>query len=340
MGVVARAVLVTPLSGPLARFGKAGACALALWADRSGVSLEVGDAYPSAASAIRAAEARRPDVVFGPYGSGPALAAAAASKGVVWNHGGATARLVRPTYPRVVNVESPAYRYLAAVLETLVADGLAEGSEVVVMHVDTGFGREVAEGAAMAARRLGLLLRSVTFRPGRARDVLAQVPAGDVLLSAGSFDDDVAIAEWGSEGRWRAIGLVAAGVGELRRAIGDRVERLYGPCQWLDDGTDHPAEGPNSELFSRCYRAANGTEPPYPAAAAFAAGVVWQRCVKEAGTVKSLPVLAASQRLDTTTLFGRFRVDPVTGAQTGHQIRVVQWRGGKRVLLDRPLRRT
>ena len=223
--MAARAVLVTPLSGPLARFGKAGASALALWADRSGVSLEVIDAYPSAASAIRAAEASRPDVVFGPYGSGPALAAAAASKGVVWNHGGATARLARPAYPGVVNVESPAYRYLAAVLETLVAEGLGEGSEVVIMHVDTGFGREVAEGAAVAARRLGLLRRSVTFRPGRARDVLAQVPAGDVLLSAGSFDDDVAIAQWASERRWRAVGLVAAGVDELRHAIGDRVER-------------------------------------------------------------------------------------------------------------------
>jgi hypothetical protein len=51
-------------------------------------------------------------------------------------------------------------------------------------------------------------------------------------------------------------------------------------------------------------------------------------------------VRAASQRLDTTTLFGRFRVDPVTGVQTGHQIRVVQWRGGQRVLVDRPHRRT
>ncbi|MDT5092255.1 MAG: branched-chain amino acid transport system substrate-binding protein, partial [Mycobacterium sp.] len=297
MGVAARAVLVTPLSGPLARFGKAGASALALWADRSGVSLEVIDAYPSAASAIRAAEASGPDVVFGPYGAGPALAAAAASKGVMWNHGGATARLARPAYPRVVNGESPAYGYLAAVLETLVAEGLGEGSEVVIMHVDTGFGREVAEGAAEAARRLGLLRRSVTFRPGRAREVLVQVPAGDVLLSAGSFDDDVVIAQWGSEYRWRAVGLVAAGVGELRHAIGDLVERLYGPCQWFDDGTDDPVDGPNSVWFSQCYRDANGIEPPYPAAAAFAAGVVWQRCVKEAGTVESLPVLAASQRL-------------------------------------------
>jgi ABC-type branched-subunit amino acid transport system substrate-binding protein len=288
---------------------------------------------------MRAGEACRPEVVFGPYGSGPALAAVAASIGVVWNHGGATARLVRPAYPRVVNMESPAYRYLAAVLETLVADGLGSGSEVVLMHVDTGFGREVADGAAKAARRLGLWLRSVSFRPGRVRDALAQVPAGDVLLSAGSFDDDVAIAQCSSERRWRAVGLVAAGVEELRHAIGQRVEGLYGPCQWFDDGTDHPADGPNSEWFSRRYRDASGTEPPYPAAAAFAAGVVWQRCVKEAGTVESLALLAASQRLDTTTLFGRFRVDPVTGVQTGHQIRVVQWRDGQRLLVDRPHRR-
>ena len=334
--MAARAVRVTPLSGPLARFGKTGAIALALWAECSGVTLEVIDAHPSAAAAIWAAEASRPDVVFGPYGSGPALAAAAASKGVVWNYGGATARLARPAYPRVVNVESPAYGYLAAVLETLAADGLGRGSRVVILHVDTGFGREVAEGAAVAAKRLGLRRRSVTFRPGRARDVLAQVPAGDVLLSAGSFDDDIAIAQWDSERRWRAVGLVAAGVDELRHAIGDRVEWIYGPCHWFDDGTDDPADGPNSEWFSRCYRDANGTEPPYPAAAAFGAGVVWQRCVKEAGTVESLPVLAVSQRLDTTTLFGRFRVDPVTGVQAGHQIRVVQWRDGQRVLVDRP----
>jgi hypothetical protein len=107
-----RLCLVTPLSGPLARFGKAGASALALWAERSGVCLEVLDAHPSAASAIRAAEARGPDVVFGPYGSGPLLAATAASNGVVWNHGGATARLARPAHPRVVNVESARHRSL------------------------------------------------------------------------------------------------------------------------------------------------------------------------------------------------------------------------------------
>ncbi|MGH3560857.1 MAG: ABC transporter substrate-binding protein, partial [Mycobacterium sp.] len=224
--------------------------------------------------------------------------------------------------------------YLAAVLETLAAEGLAPGAQVVVLHGDTGFGREAAEGAAAAARRLGLLCRSAIFRPGRVHDVLTRVPAGDVLLSAGSFDDDVAVVRWSGERRWRAVGSVAAGVDELRSAIGDRVERLYGPCQWFDDGSDDPEDGPNSAWFSRRYRDANSAEPPYPAAAAFAAGVVWRRCVTEAGTVEPLAVHAASQRLDTTTLFGRFRVDPVTGLQTGHRIRVVQWRGGRRAAVE------
>ena len=53
VGVAARAVLVTSLSGPLGRFGIAGASAVALWADCSGVSLEVIDAYPSSASVMR-----------------------------------------------------------------------------------------------------------------------------------------------------------------------------------------------------------------------------------------------------------------------------------------------
>ena len=85
----------------------------------------------------------------------------------------------------------------------------------------------------MAARRLGLVLHPVSFRPGQGPAALEGAPAGDVLLSAGSFEDDVAIAGLGRQRRWRAMGLVAAGVEELQQAIGERVEGLYGPCQWF-----------------------------------------------------------------------------------------------------------
>jgi ABC-type branched-subunit amino acid transport system substrate-binding protein len=333
-GPLQTAVLVTPLSGPLGRFGRCGFAALQLWAETAGVALEVIDAYPSALDAVASAEAGRPDVLFGPYGTGPAVAAARASVGVVWNHGGATARLARPAFERVVNLPSPAGTYLAAVLDTLVADGLPAGSEIVLLYGQTGFGREVADGTAATAVRLGLVLHPVSFPPGQGPAAFERAPGGDVLLSAGSFDDDAAIANVALRRRWRAVGLVAAGVDELTAALGGRVEGLYGPCQWMADTAPEPAEGPDADWFVTRYRHATGRTPPYPAAAAFAAGVVWQRCVRDAKTTDPLRVLAASGSLDTTTMFGRFRLDPFTGVQAGHQIRVVRWQHGRRVPVE------
>ncbi|MGH9056780.1 MAG: ABC transporter substrate-binding protein [Acidimicrobiales bacterium] len=333
-GPTQHAALVTPLSGPLARFGRSGSAALQVWAGTAGIALEVIDAYPSVAAAVVTAEARRPDVLFGPYGTGPAVAAARASVGVLWNHGGATARLGRPAYPRVVNLPSPARTYLAAVLDALVADSLPAGSEIVLLHGESGFGREVADGTAVAAQRLGVAVHPVGFPLGQGPAAFERAPGGDVLLSAGSFEDDVAIAALAFRRRWRAIGLVAAGVDEAAHALGRRVEGLYGPCQWMADTSPEPGDGPDADWFVTRYQHATGAPPPYPAAAAFAAGVIWQRCTRDAKTTDPEPVLDASWNLDTTTMFGRFRLDPLTGVQTGHQIRVVRWQHGQRIPVE------
>src|SRR5260370_7407021 len=112
-----RAVLVTPLSGPLARFGHVGASALALWAEwASGsealgtplrIELEVFDAHPSVAKAMGVALKTRPDVIFGPYGSGPALAACRATERGVWNHRGPPNRLPWPMFPNLAILLPP-----------------------------------------------------------------------------------------------------------------------------------------------------------------------------------------------------------------------------------------
>src|SRR6266540_4277118 len=94
---ILRVALVTPLTGPLARFGRAGSTALDVWARQAarlpagwrGVKLEVHDAHPNPAQAMSASTASHPDVVFGPYGSSPAVAAAAATDRLVWNRDGA-----------------------------------------------------------------------------------------------------------------------------------------------------------------------------------------------------------------------------------------------------------
>jgi branched-chain amino acid transport system substrate-binding protein len=322
-----RAALVTPLSGPLAGYGRAGAVALELWAAQAGAALATHDAHPDPAAAVRAAERERPDLLFGPYGSGPARAVAAATSRLVFNHGGARVGLAE----NVVSVLAPAETYFEGTLR-VVREADAEARRVWVLHADTGFGRAVAEGAADEARRLGMeVTRSVLPTDGGGPE--ATRPAGpadaDVLLVVGGFADELAAARRLLPGRWRAAGFVGAGVEEVLAELGARREGLLGPAQWLAAAGPAPDEGPSAAEFVAAYRARAGADPPSPAAQAFAAGVVAARCLRDTGTAGDAALLAAARALDCTTLYGRFRLDP-DGRQVGHRVLTVQWQDGAR----------
>jgi len=332
-----RAVLVTPLTGPLARFGRAGATALDVWARQGarlpagwrGVTLDVHDAHPDPAQAMRAATASRPAVVFGPYGSSPALAAAAATDRLVWNHGGATSELARPRFPRVVNVPSPASAYFRGTLQAVRAAD-PDARTASLLHGETGFARDVAGGARAAATALGFEVRAVGFTPGQAAEAAARLPDTEVLLVAGGFDDEVAAARALLGRGWRAAAFVAAGVEEVLAPLGAGRDGLLGPAQWVAAAAPEPDEGPDAAWFVDAFRRATGEEPGYPAVQAFAAGVLSARCLRDAGTTDDAAQLATAARLSCRTLYGGFRLDPVTGLQAGHEVLTVQWQGGGR----------
>jgi branched-chain amino acid transport system substrate-binding protein len=326
---------VTPLSGPLARFGRAGAAALSLWAKRADARLEVVDAHPDPAAAMVGSCRGAWDVVFGPYGSGPAVAAIGAVAGpegpAVWNHGGATSELTWPAFPRVLNVLAPASSYFDGLLEAARA---ADPSirTVTVVHAPTGFGRDVGRGAVACARRLGY-------------DVV-EGGNSDVLVVAGSFEFELDAARRLLDRPWRVCGFVGAGVDEVLAELGRRREGLAGPSQWHGPAvtTHQPSEGPSAAWFRGAYWRAEGHDPEYPAAQAFAAGVLAARCLHDAGSREPDTVVAAATRLRCDTLLGVFRLDPVTGRQVGHQVATVQWQDGRRRVVwppevaERPLR--
>src|ERR1700728_1711792 len=152
-----RAALVTPLSGELAGYGRAGAIALEAWAAwHNGrfspkIGLAVFDAGRDPAGALAAAERTRPDLLFGPYGSGPMAAIAAATSRLVWNHGGARV----PIAGHIVNVLAPADTYFHGAIRAI-RQADPDARSVCVLSGDTGFGRAVAGGAASEAHRAGL----------------------------------------------------------------------------------------------------------------------------------------------------------------------------------------
>jgi branched-chain amino acid transport system substrate-binding protein len=213
---------------------------------------------------------------------------------------------------------------------------------VTVVHGRSGFGRAVGEGALAEAGRLGLEAVAVPLASAEALAAANSDAAGGVLLVAGSFEEELAAARQVLPGPWRAAAFVGAGVAEVLAELGDLREGLLGPAQWLDPGPEAPApdEGPPAAAFVRAYRARTGGPPPYPAVQAYAAGVIAARCLRDAGSADDAAVLAAARALDTTTLFGRFRLDPATGAQVGHQVVTVQWQDGLRVAVWPPERAT
>jgi branched-chain amino acid transport system substrate-binding protein len=318
-----RAVLVTPLSGELGGYGRAGAIALNLWTDwhndrfSPGIELMAFDAYPDPVAALRRAEQLAPDLLFGPYGSSPTAAVARATSRLVWNHGGARA----PAVDNLVTVIAPADTYFhGAVRAVRMAD--PELRTVCVLSSDTGFSHAVAWGAAREAGRLGLQTTE-----GR---LPADVQDADMLLVAGSFADEVAAARRLLPGHWRAAGFVGAGVEEVLAGLGAGREGLLGPAQWLAEAATRPDEGPPAAEFVAAYRRGAGADPPYPAAQAFAAGVIATRCVRQTGTADGAALMAAACALECTTMFGPFRLDPRSHQQVGHQVLTVQWQDGAR----------
>lgn len=314
-----RAALVTPLSGPLAGYGTAGAVALRLWAEGADVDLAVHDAHPDPVAALRSAESHRPDLIFGPYGSGPTASVVAASTRLIWNHGGARF----PPSPRVVSVLAPARTYWDGAVRAAASAGIRR---VEVRHGPTGFGRAVGEGAAATARELGLAV-TVTTLPGPVPDASADET---MLLVAGGYGEERDAAALLLHRPWRAAGFVGAGVEEVLAELGSGREGLLGPAQWLPSAAEDPDEGPAAADFVAAYRRAARTEPPYPAARAFATGVIAARCLRDAGSVDHDAVRAAAAALDCRTLFARFRLDPGSGEQTGHRVLIVQWQDGRR----------
>lgn len=338
----ARASLITPLTGSLAVFGRASADALRLWAAEaaelptpfSGVDLTVHDCHPNPRNVIAAAS-RDSHLIFGPYGTHFAASAIASTERLVWNHGGAGSRLSWPRFPNVINVLSPARSYFEGFLRLLRrTDAVAK--TVTLFHAETRFGKEVAEGAVRGAEVLGYRIERVGFRPGKAKASVVELPQAELLLVAGGFDDEQEAARVLLRREWKAAAFVGAGEQGVLEGLGQDAEGLMGPTQWIATAPVEPDEGPSPEWFVREFRTRTGEEPSYPAAQAFAAGLLAGRCAREAGSLEDGGLLEAARSLRCRTLYGEFRIDPHSGSQVGHSVLTVQWRRGRRVIVDPP----
>jgi len=99
-------------------------------------------------------------------------------------------------------------------------------------------------------------------------------------------------------------------------------------AQWHPELGGDPGLGPSSsEVVGEA--SARGVELDYVGAQAYAAALIVARCHQLAPDDPR----AAARVLRTTTFYGAFELDPLSGIQRGHRLCVVRWRGGCQQLL-------
>jgi branched-chain amino acid transport system substrate-binding protein len=253
----------------------------------------------------------------------------------VWNHGGSADEV--ESLPWLVSIASPTSRYLAAVLEAVA--GAVPGGRVLIGAGTGSFGQAAARGASEAAAANGLGPVDVVTP----QNVPARVDT-DVLLLAGSFDDDVTVLRRLTR-RPPVVAAVAGGLREFADAVGaQRAEGALAPSQWEEGLRVRPDVGPRGVDVLRAlrFRVAPGLAPgtgaahvEYPAAQAYAAVVIALHCMAEIGGFADDALLAAARALRCTTFFGRFGLG-ADGCQADHELVVVQWQDGAKCIVGPP----
>lgn len=291
---------------------------------------------------------KRAGVILGPYSSRLARAAApiVEQAGMVMvNHGGADDDLYTSGYRMMVGVLSPASDYMRGFVH-LLAGLKFWRKRLAIVAGASGFARSVANGierecAERYARRKGVRIRvkyTGDLDPGQSAPKLLRALTRNrvnALVSAGSYEHDLALmrAVIVEDLNIPVLACVAAGVEQFGHDLGDGAEGIVGCSQWEEDVEVHPEIGPSAREFARRMRRTE-VSCDYPAAQAYAAGLLTAAAIAAAGSLDQQRLRDAFSELRTTTLYGDFAIDRVSGRQIGHKVLLIQWHGGHKVIIQ------
>jgi branched-chain amino acid transport system substrate-binding protein len=196
------------------------------------------------AAAEKLIQVDRVHVLIGPYGSdlSRAVVGVAREHGrLLWNHGGASDDIHRPGRG-VVSIPTPVSLYFGGLFELFRGLDAHVENAVILYRRGSRFGRLATRGAQAAGRRAGFAVTALTYSylPDDLPRLLARLRRHrpDLILSAGSFEDDCAIArESIATGvRTKAVAVTAAAMREFPQAFGTGAEGIFAPSQWEPTG--------------------------------------------------------------------------------------------------------
>ena len=278
------------------------------------------------------------DLLIGPYSSDVTMAASTVAEKYNFpmvSSGASATQIWERGYKNIFGLYTLAENYMVQILEFAKSKGLRK---IALIYENTEFPRAIASGVKSKAKQLGM---NVVFEEeyGKASTDFSSMiikiksKKPDMVIGGSYLPDSVAFMRQAKENRLYAK-IFAFAVGpalpDFGKNLGLDADGVMGNTMF-----EPTLKLPGIKEFAEKYKAKYGHEPGYHAAGGYGAGQVLEDAVKKAGSLDRDKVRAALFSLDTTTTFGRFKVD-ATGRQIGKVGYAVQWINGNREIILPP----
>ena len=150
----------------------------------------------------------------------------------------------------------------------------------------------------------------------------------------GRAEDDLELSEQlFSEGlNSKAAGFIVASMKLFKDKFGKNADNILSASQWEKGLQIKPYIGPTPEEFAKHFKSVYDKEPDYIAAQGYNIGIIIEKCIQEVGTLNDLALREFAKEVEFKTFYGTFKTDS-KGNQIGHEMVVVQWQDGEKVIV-------
>ncbi len=286
------------------------------------------------------------DFLISPYSSGLAAAAAVIAQQynkIMITTGAADDSTYQKGYTLVYQAYTPASHYLTGALD-LLAQTDPNAKKIAVAYSTDSFSTSVVNALKTYAEGKGYNVVLFEGYDPATTDFSAlinkiQAAAPDAVMGGGHFQDGSTFAKQLFEKKIGAkfVALLVAPPEDQFSQLGDAALGVVGPSQWEPQVsfTQDAAQkagltwyGPTGSDFISAYKAAYNEDPSYHSAGGYAAGLILQKAIEDAGSLDPAAITAALDKMDILTFYGHIKFDTSAanhGLQIGHEMVYVQW---------------
>ncbi len=284
--------------------------------------------------------------LMSPYSSGLAATAAIVSEQngkIMITTGAAEPKTYTLGDKYLYQMFTPANDYLTSALDALKVKD--PKSRLAMVFSDDAFSNAVFVAAKAYAQKIGL---NVVFAESYAPDTTDFGPIIDKMISAkataltggGHYADGSTLARQllSQKANIEFISLLVAPDSPQFAQLGSAAYGVTVPSQWEPESQFKPQIGPTGAEFTKQYQAKYNAPPSYESAGGYAAGLVLQHAIEQAGSLDTAKVANAMNATDLTTFFGQTKFATAAnehGLQIAHTMVLAQWQKDKSGKLDK-----